>query len=404
MSDTPFFTGLCPTEVPKEEIFRRAEAGEFFQWPYTKNLEFGSSGYDDLSDVIKSVTSEDFLESDEDVQQQMIDFIFDIYRERNIFPVRYLDEEDVFNEIMKTISFQPKWNGDSIRAGAGVGTALCNWMFANLYQVYSQQDAEKGDARSAYGKFMNDEWLRKAISFSLNYQPGSPLPNSIRSSIGMVGSMPTNFMPSNAKAIWERFAPDGGIIWDYACGFGGRMLGALSSKNNYQYVGTDPNVETMYHLHQLGQAIERVTGRENSYELHCVGSEYLQGTPETVEFAFASPPYFDLEVYSDSDTQSYNQFPEIDGWLEGYVRPTIQNIYKFLKPGRKYAVNIADFTIRGGERINFVDAWRDISQEEGLPYHSVVYLDIQARAGTKLQSAGMNKKENIMVFEKPLHP
>lgn len=186
------------------------------------------------------------------------------------------------------------------------------------------------------------------------------------------------------------------------CGFGGRLLGCLSSKNNYKYVGTDPNTETMYNLHRLGEYIEMVTGREDSYELHCCGSEDFKGPANSVDFAFSSPPYFDLEVYSDEPTQCFNKFPVLEDWLEGYVRGTIKNIYHMLKPGCCYAVNIADFKVRGGQEVAYVDEWIRISTEEGMPLYDTVYLGVTARAGTKLQAAGELKKENILVFKKPL--
>lgn len=186
------------------------------------------------------------------------------------------------------------------------------------------------------------------------------------------------------------------------CGFGGRLLGALSSKNDYKYVGTDPNTETMYNLHRLGEYIEMVTGREDSYELHCCGSEDFKGPANSVDFAFSSPPYFDLEVYSNEPTQCFNKFPELDEWLEGYVRGTVKNIYHMLKPGCCYAVNIADFKVKGGKEVAYVDEWIRISTEEGMPLYDTVYLGVTARAGTKLQAAGELKKENILVFKKPL--
>lgn len=186
------------------------------------------------------------------------------------------------------------------------------------------------------------------------------------------------------------------------CGFGGRLLGCLSSKNNYRYVGTDPNTETMYNLHRLGEYIEMVTGRDDSYELHCCGSEDFKGPANSVDFAFSSPPYFDLEVYSDEPTQCFNKFPVLEDWLEGYVRGTIKNIYHMLKPGCCYAVNIADFKVRGGQEVAYVDEWIRISTEEGMPLYDTVYLGVTARAGTKLQAAGELKKENILVFKKPL--
>jgi len=205
-------------------------------------------------------------------------------------------------------------------------------------------------------------------------------------------------VPSHMLALRRK----GVIFVTGNCGFGGRLLGALSSKNDYKYVGTDPNTETMYNLHRLGEYIEMVTGREDSYELHCCGSEDFRGPANSVDFAFSSPPYFDLEVYSDEPTQCFNKFPVLEDWLEGYVRGTIKNIYHMLKPGCTYAVNIADFKVRGGQEVAYVDEWIRISTEEGMPLYDTVYLGVTARAGTKLQAAGELKKENILVFKKPL--
>ena len=186
------------------------------------------------------------------------------------------------------------------------------------------------------------------------------------------------------------------------CGFGGRLLGCLSSKKNFRYVGTDPCTETMYHLHELGDYIEMVTGREDSFELHCCGSEDFCGPAESVDFAFSSPPYFDLEVYSDEETQCFNKFPELEDWLEGYVRATIKNIFHMLKRGAVYAVNIADFTVGGSKEVAYVDEWIRISTEEGMPLYDTVYLGVTARAGSAQQAAGELKKENILIFKKPL--
>lgn len=286
--------------------------------------------------------------------------------------------------------------------GAGIGTGLCRWLFPNLFDTPSAHDLTKKDAETQYKKFLNDEYLRRAIKFCYSYKDGCPTPTSVEGGLRLVGSAPSNFRPMNAKAVYERFCPKGGTIYDFCSGFGGRMLGALSSKNNYKYVGTDPCTETMYHLHQLGDYIEMVTGREDSYELHCLGSEDFRGPANSIDFAFSSPPYFNLEVYSDEPTQCYNKFPKLEDWLEGYVRETIKNIYHMLKPGHFYAVNIADFKVGGGGEVAYVDEWKRISAEEGMPLFDTVYLGVTARAGSAEQAAGELKKENIMIFKKPL--
>lgn len=414
-----WFVEPMKDEVPYSEILKKAENGEFHEWNF-QPLDFQENGYEDVIDEIKKYTAVDYLhlkelkekaEKDGDKQaaqeyadkmEEMVQAVMKIYRTKNIFPIQYFSEFGILDEIAKCIAYKAEFDGDMVSCGAGIGTSLCNYLFPNLYDTPSAHDLDKENARSLFEKFHNDKYLRRAIEFCFGYKNGCPVPPSVTGGLRLVGSAPTNFRPMNAKAVYERFCPKGGVIYDYCCGFGGRLLGALSSKNNYKYVGTDPCTETMYHLHQLGQYIEQVTGREDSYELHCCGSEEFRGPKNSIDFAFSSPPYFNLEVYSDEPTQCFNKFPELEGWLEGFVRPTIQNIKHMLKPGKLYAVNIADFKVGSGKEVAYVDEWIRISTEEGMPLFDTVYLGVTARAGSAEQAAGELKKENILIFKKPL--
>ena len=79
---------------------------------------------------------------------------------------------------------------------------------------------------------------------------------------------------------------------------------------------------------------------------------------------------------------------------------TIKNVYHMLKPGCVYAINIADFNVGGNGMVAYVDEWIRLSTEEGMPLYDTVYLGVTARAGSKQQAAGEQKKENILVFKK----
>ena len=414
-----WFVEPMKDEVSYEEILAKAQNGDFHEWNF-QAFDSQENGYEDVLETLKQYKASDYLlyekeykanlaeGNDEkanyykDKMEKMIDDVLKIYRSKNIFPIQYFSEFGVMEEIQKCINYNAKFDGNTISCGAGIGTGLCRWLFPNIFDTPSAHDLNKKDAETQYKKFLNDTYLRRAIRFCYSYKNGCPTPTAVEGGLRLVGSAPSNFRPMNAKAVYERFCPKGGVIYDYCCGFGGRLLGALSSKNNYRYVGTDPCTETMYHLHQLGEYIEAVTGREDSYELHCCGSEEFRGPANSIDFAFSSPPYFNLEVYSDEPTQCFNKFPELEGWLEGFVRPTIQNIYFMLKPGKFYAVNIADFKVGSGQECAYVDEWIRISTEEGMPLFDTVYLGVTARAGSAEQAAGELKKENILIFKKPL--
>ena len=83
-------------------------------------------------------------------------------------------------------------------------------------------------------QFKSNKYLGRAIQFCYGYKNGGPVPNYVMGGLRLVGSAPSNFRPMNAKAIWERFAPENGVVFDSSAGFGGRLLGALSSKKRSQ--------------------------------------------------------------------------------------------------------------------------------------------------------------------------
>lgn len=393
-----WFSEYVDGEVPYEELEKMASEGKFREWEY-EAFDLVETGYEDVEDDLAKYTAEKYQKSSEAEQKQMIEDVLEIYRSRDVFPIKYFNELGMMNEVEKVINCNLEFEGDTIMGGSGIGTALCNFLFPNLFDTPSLHDVDKKGAATCIEKWNNDEYMRRAIGFCFSYKNGSPTPTSMFAAIRLVGSSPTNFNPARAKALYERLCPPGGTIWDMSTGFGGRLLGCLTSKNNYRYVGTDPNVESMWHTHQLAELVESVTGREDSYELHCVGSEVFRGKPESIDFAFTSPPYFNLEIYSDDPTQCYNKFPELDGWLEGFVRGTIKNVAYMLKRGCLYAINIADFK-DAGKDVDYVDEWCRISAEEGMPLFDRVYLGVPARAGSAQQKAGEVKKENILVFKK----
>lgn len=421
------------SEISYEEIARHSD--NYSQWGFDAEeyaFENGLSGesftgYEDYEGDLKRYNSSDFHNSTPEKQQEIINYVADIYEEVGIFPIRYYTDFGAQEEILRCFNFDAKFKGNVISTGLSVGTMLCSWQFPNLWKTPSAQDMTKDKAggETAWKKFYNRKFLEKVVSFCYNYNSvgpkGFPGVNPL-SGIRMIGSVPTNFRPMNAQAIYERFIeiPKGGTIFDFSSGFGGRMLGALTSNRGFTYIGTDPETETMYNLHKMGHRITDALEGMNladgteltdkaRYELHCCGSEEIDLPKESIDFAFSSPPYFDLELYGsdggdfNSENQSFNKYPELDDWMNHYVRGTIRNIVKGLKHGATYAVNIADFKL-GSRDVQYVSRWKEISEEEGAPHYDTFYLGVRARSGSKLlgnKMAGNSlKTENIMLFKK----
>ena len=366
-------------------------------WNYKSELP-ESTGYEDLYPVLSKYTSDVYNNSDDVTKEKMIEEVTSIYAERNIFPIKYFNEEGIKREIQKGIDYVPVINGNVVNTGAGICTALCNFFMPNLYEAYNITGVVQEGNGSASFKFHNKDYLKKCVRFALQCD-GSALPNSIMAGIRQAGVMPSNFRPMNAKALYEHYCPENGVIHDSSSGFGGRLTGALTSKKNFSYIGTEPNSVTYKNLYKLGHAIESVTGRKNSFKIIKLGSEVFRANPEIFDFSFSSPPYYSLEIYANESTQCYIKFPNIYQWIDGFVKPTIENTYYMLKHERYYAINIADFRYNN-RLVNYVDLWCDLSQKAGFKYIKDLFLQIPKRAGSNKRHASEGKKERIMIFYK----
>lgn len=202
---------------------------------------------------------------------------------------------------------------------------------------------ECGGRMTPYQAFMDDEVFMGVIRKRLKM--GTYISDSgIRKMLKIYSGVQSvsNFRPTAAAALYDMFG-NRGAVWDMSGGWGGRLLGAIVSNKVREYVATEPSQETFEGL----MSIVEDYGSGLYCELLCMGSEDYDPPKEVFELCFTSPPYFDLEKYSDEDTQSYKKFPKREQWIEGFLRPTFENCYYGLRPDGVMAINIAD--IKGNE-------------------------------------------------------
>ena len=61
-----------------------------------------------------------------------------------------------------------------------------------------------------------------------------------------------------------------------------------------------------------------------------------------VDFAMTSPPYFNREMYSDDDNQSY-KLGTYEDWRDSFLKPFINEVYTLLKVGGIFSKNEESF-------------------------------------------------------------
>ncbi len=369
------------------------------EWGVTPTSE-KYTGYEHVEDKLKTYTKERWESADEAGKDSIVNEVFDIYRSVNIIPITYFTLEGCKSEL-KSISFKShSVQEGKISVGNTAGQNFSRFWFPNMQEAYTRKDKMV----SMRARFYDDTRLKRAISFCYKYRDEaekSVLPANIRRALDLVsGGTIANFKPMNARAVFEYICPTmWGNVLDFSSGYGGRMLGSMTSNMRYNYTGIDPNTKTYNGLEALGELMNEL-GLGSGYSMHNIPSEQFNPEPGSYDAAFSSPPYFNLETYTDEPTQCMNSCSNLDEWFTTYVTPTIQMLHTALAKDAIYAVNIADYK-DGKEEFKIVDRWKDISEKNGFKYIEQIDMLLNVRPGVgndKLKNA--YKSEGIYLFKK----
>ena len=243
-----------------------------------------------------------------------------------------------------------------------------------------------------------------------------------------------NFPPLTARLLYEKFTDhieqDEPLnIYDPSSGWGGRILGAMSSKKSIHYIGTDPNTDNF--IDDLGisryeyvadffnnEALETNPfweEKKNTYHYFQLGSEHVGDHPDfqqykgKLDMVFTSPPYFDREQYSDDDEQSFKAYPMYSDWRDNFLKPTLTNAYNSLRSDRYLLWNIADIKIGKSVFHPLEQDSIDIIESLGGEYKGKLKMLMASMIGVDQSNVKnavsvdgtLSKYEPIFIFRKP---
>ncbi|MFW6219545.1 MAG: DNA methyltransferase [bacterium] len=265
--------------------------------------------------------------------------------------------------------------------------------------------------------------------------------------IGDSNQTAVNFPPAIAKYIYENSIKDWDkleeiVILDPCSGWGGRLcgfLGAASDKyynKKITYLGTDVNskTHTLNNNYRFGTDPEGDLGKTGmiyefwnknvipidnrvqvyksirpAQELSIVYKDYIG----RVDFAMTSPPYFNREVYSDDDNQSY-KLGSYNEWREDFLYKLINEVNILLKKNGIFYLNIADIKISKTLIYPLEQDSIDYAEKIGFKHigkmkmvmSKMIGNDISKQTKREMQNItnvvgmGINKYEPIFIFEK----
>lgn len=212
---------------------------------------------------------------------------------------------------------------------------------------------------------------------------------AIRGQIGMQGCRASNFSPASAKAIFERYGAR--KVYDFAAGWGDRLLAALATSSVNMYIGTDPNLDNQSIYNQILAEIVPLCGRSFDAKVHDQPAESFE--PDKLygndfDLVFTSCPYFNREQYAANTKhqhlQSWYRYPTRELWLEHFLFPALTRAVKCLRKGGILAVNLHDLhDAHGSGRQELCDPMNQFLERGGsLRYLHNVGLLMPGRHGT----------------------
>jgi len=146
-----------------------------------------------------------------------------------------------------------------------------------------------------------------------------------------------------ARAILDLFKPS--HVFDPCAGWGDRMLACVSA--GIPYTGVDPNIglqkgyQTIIDFFDLNPELYKVypSPFENKGEFKI---------DKKFPLIFTSPPFFNMEKYTDDPNQSNLKFQTYEKWRRGFLFPMIKGCLDLLEDNGKlviYVNNIKGYSI-----------------------------------------------------------
>jgi hypothetical protein len=273
-----------------------------------------------------------------------------------------------------------------INAQCTVGLSIIKKYMTHIY-----------DVKNYKGKSISLLWTKENIEKTLTVNRRShstPYVSEIIRQIGFIAgiSKVTIYRPLLTKRIVEYFGAK--EVLDVCVGWGGRMLGSACLDEVY-YTGIEPCNNTYQSLQKIihDLALDKVTLYQDTAE------NVLPLLERKFDLAITSPPYYNLEIYSDEESQSH-QYGSYAKWYDLFLKPVVEGVINILKDDGKSCWSVKNF--KTDKQYNLYDDIVKIHKNLGWEQIELeFFVGNNVRPGSKDKNGESKKsKEITYVFVK----
>lgn len=316
---------------------------------YADEAKYGTTYIPTIND--QQIRKEYLSTLNQEEKDNLIDPIFYFYREKG-FPHTILDDDELIKDFtsLKKIDVAKIIKENILMPNNNTGTNIFKHFSPHFYEINDFSRKKK----SMMDTFNDDDLLKKVIKNRLDQNftlTGNELKAGLANS--KIAFKASIFNCAIAKYIYQTYTKENDIIYDYSMGFGQRLLGALSLPYKITYIGIDPYELTynsnsnIYNFYN-----NNVPMLNKNIDLRCVGSEAFLDEQYVgkIDLAFSSPPYYNLEIYSNDSKQAY--YSSYVDFINKYWRITVSNINTMLAENGRFIINITNSEVSGFDVCN----------------------------------------------------
>ena len=276
---------------------------------------------------------------------QIRDILNKRYSTRNLSDEDFYDNLDSLALQLSTVDYKPCHDEKSLKkdwdnlcrfdssekylsSTSRIGMKICEHFFPNFYDIQTSKGF-------SFSKAWQDIDLLKKVLVWNRKSHSTPYLSELKRGIYFCSgsTKSTMYRPQMSKMITQGCK----TVFDPCAGWGGRMIGAVANK--CKYYAFEPNTKTYENLERVIAflGIEKYTHIINDSALNF----YKYDIPKT-EICLTSPPYFDLEIYSDEETQSINKVATYESWVKVFLNPLIEICINNLEHNGRSCWNVAN--------------------------------------------------------------
>jgi 16S rRNA G966 N2-methylase RsmD len=246
---------------------------------------------------------------------------------------------------------------------------VCNYKGLNIKQMWDKSH------------------LEKALRANRKSHP-TPYVSEIVRQLGFTAGTTkiTIYRPLLTKRIVEEL--NGKNVLDVCVGWGGRMLGTASI-DGVKYTGIEPFSKTFTGLEKIKKELKL----DGVTLYNDIAENALPNLKKEYDLALTSPPYYNLELYSNEKTQSHN-YGSYEDWIDKFLKPVVHGVLDKLIDTGYSCWSVKNF--KTDKKYNLYDDVVKIHKERGwIKIDREFYVGNCIRPGSQKQG-----KEITYVFVK----